>query len=95
MVDNVFQAVWEEVFRYGKYGGPHCNGGEWIDDQDAPNGLTWIERVSPIDGLDTLFRDHSKAYGWAEKMLEKGEITPSQEHIMKTQADIQLLAGLA
>jgi hypothetical protein len=94
MVRNVFQAVWEEVFQYGKYGGPNCRGGEWVDDQNASNGLTWNERVPPIDGLDSLFRDHDKTYGWAEKMLEKGEITPSQEQLMKIQADIQLLAGL-
>ncbi len=76
---DVFQSVWEEVFQYGKYGGHNSNGGEWIDDPDA---------------LDSLFRDHDKTYDWAEKMLKKGEIKPSQEHLMKTQADIQLLAGL-
>ncbi len=92
---DVFQSVWEEVFQYGKYGGHNSNGGEWIDDPNAHNGLAWQEREPPIDGLDSLFRDHDKTYDWAEKMLKKGEITPSQEHLMKTQADIQLLAGLS
>lgn len=95
MRKNVFQAVWEEVFQYGRYGGPNCSSGDWVDDQNAPNGLIWKEQVPPIDGLDSLFRDHDKTYKWAEKMLEKDEITPPQEKLMKTQADIQLLAGLA
>lgn len=95
MKKDVFQAVWEQVFQYGNYGRYNSIGGEWVEDQKAHNGLSWNESVPPIDGLDSLFRDHGKAYGWAEKMLQKREISPSQEHLLKTQADIRLLAGLA
>lgn len=92
---DVFQAVWEQVFQYGNYGSYNFSGGEWVDDINANNGLSWNERLPPVDGLDSLFRDHDKSYGWAERMLQKGDISPSQEHLTKTHADIQLLAGLA
>ena len=69
--------------RYGNWGGPGWSGGKW---QDNYENTDWS--VPARDALDSLFKDHDRAYQKAiadlpedqrEESFNKADLTLSQE----------------